>query len=565
MSENFFSLNRSAAYLRRRAGENRRAGRLGEAATLLHLAMEAEYPPAPALLSDYSELLSSVGLYEASDELLYEMLQTGSEEEQGACFYALGENAYAQGEMRRAMDYLSIFLDGECADEAYNHALDLLENAQTAASAGPVKRGEGEPYAQRLVTRALDQMRDGYGQNAMRMLRRANHVHRTADAYSLMAICAMAQGELGAAQTCCRKALRLKPDSVRVLCTLTCAYAAQGRKNMMQRTLIKALRACKNEQDDLAVGQCAADLGLHHIVQLCCGRVRRKTPYHPMASQMYAIACVNTGRLRRASRVWGAMSRMRGEDTVLSFYDHFISDCIEENRPELKGLQLPYGYQVPGIEVQRRLIALSHLFASSDTQAVCDQFEKDAALRAQVKWLLYLPSSRGNTVRAAMAILGRVGSERAKRMLLCMLLSDVHSDEQKQEALSVLSHLGHQKPCFAYLHGALVRAIPQGEEAQQIPQGYEQIIQMTINCMGVDDHEQAEKIMRIWTNYAKTLGEHPDMLTHSDVWPLALEWAYGKIEGKKITAREIARREGVPSRLIKRLGRRILSANKERE
>ena len=45
MSENVFSLNRSSAYLRRRAGENRREGRLGEAATLLRLAMESEYPP----------------------------------------------------------------------------------------------------------------------------------------------------------------------------------------------------------------------------------------------------------------------------------------------------------------------------------------------------------------------------------------------------------------------------------------------------------------------------------------------------------------------------------------
>lgn len=171
MNKNVFSLNRSVAYLRRRASENRRQGRVGEAATLLRLAIESEFPPSPALLSDYSELLSSVGQYAASDELLYEMLQTADEEEQGACFYALGENAYARGEMQRAIDYLSLFLDGTCADEAYNHALDLLEDAQAAVCDPPIERGRGDDYAQRLLNHALDQLRDGYGVNAMRILR----------------------------------------------------------------------------------------------------------------------------------------------------------------------------------------------------------------------------------------------------------------------------------------------------------------------------------------------------------------------------------------------------------
>ena len=178
---------------------------------------------------------------------------------------------------------------------------------------------------------------------------------------------------------------------------------------------------------------------------------------------------------------------------------------------------------------------------------------------------MYLPSSRGNTVRAAMAILGRVGSERARRMLLCMLLSDLHTDDQKQEALSILSNLGYDRPCFAFLHGTLVRAIPQGEEAQKIPPGCEHVIQDAIDRMGIEDHGQAEKIMRIWACYAATLGDAPELESHADVWPLALEWAYGKIEGKNISARTIARREGVPSRLIRRLGRKILSAYKERE
>lgn len=247
---------------------------------------------------------------------------------------------------------------------------------------------------------------------------------------------------------------------------------------------------------------------------------------------------------------------------MISFYDHLISECMEQG---VTGLQLPYGFQVPPLEVQRRLAAISRLFADSDTQTLREQFENDAALRAQVRWLLYLPSGRGHTVRAAMAILGRVGGERARRMLLCMLLSDLHTDEQKQEALSVLSALGHDRPCFAFLHGALARAIPQGEEARQIPHGCEHVIQDAINRMGVDDHEQAEKIMRIWAHFTAAQDDAPALYTHAGVWPLALEWAYGKIEGKNIKARDIARREGVPSRLIKRLGRRILSVCKERE
>ena len=562
MSENVFSLNRSSAYLRRRAGENRREGRLGEAATLLRLAMESEYPPSQALLSDYSELLSGLGQYDAADELLYEMLQTCSEEEQGACFYALGENAYARGDMRRTMDYFSLFLDGTCADEAYNHALDLLESAQAAACEAPVKRGDGEAYAQKLVTHALDQMREGHCESALRILRRANRVHHSADADALAAMCALSQGDLKAAKHGCLRALEGRPEDVRVLCTLTCVYAAQDDKAGAHRTLVRALRGAQNEQDNLIVGQCAADLGLHAIVQLCCGRVLRKEPYHPMAALLYAIACVNTGRLRRASRVLGALSRIRGEDTVVSFYDHLVSECIRE---QVNALRLPYGFQVPPPEVQRRLAALSSLFANTDTQTLCERFETDAALRSQVRWLLYLPSSRGNTVRAAMAILGRVGSERARRMLLCMLLSDLHTDDQKQEALSILSNLGYDRPCFAFLHGTLVRAIPQGEEAQKIPPGCEHVIQDAIDRMGIEDHGQAEKIMRIWACYAATLGDAPEPESHADVWPLALEWAYGKIEGKNISARTIARREGVPSRLIRRLGRKILSAYKERE
>lgn len=562
MNKNVFSLNRSVAYLRRRASENRRQGRVGEAATLLRLAIESEFPPSPALLSDYSELLSSVGQYAASDELLYEMLQTADEEEQGACFYALGENAYARGEMQRAIDYLSLFLDGTCADEAYNHALDLLEDAQAAVCDPPIERGRGDDYAQRLLNHALDQLRDGYGVNAMRILRRANRVHPGADVDSLTAICAMTRGEWSTAVDYCRRALRRKPEDVRALCTLAGAYAVQGETKKAQWALLRALCSVKSEQDDVTVGQCAADLGLHSVVQLCCGRVLKKKPYHPIAAQLYAIACVNTGRLRRASRVWGALARMRGEDTVVGFYHHLVSEWIEKKQV---GRHLAYSFQVPPQEVRRRLAEIAQYFVRAGEAELSERFNTDASLWAQVRWLLYTPSERNTTVHAAMAILARVGGERARRMLLCMLLSDMHTDEQKHEALAILSAMGYDRPCFVFLHGTLARAIPQGEEVQPLSQESEDIVCDTVNGMGVEGSEQAEEIRRIWARFATAAGDEPMLYSHAAIWPLALEWAYGKMTGKNIRAREIARREGVPSRLIRRLGRKILSAQKERE
>lgn len=562
MSKNVFSLNRSVAYLRRRASENRRQGRIGEAATLLRLAIESEFPPAPELLSDYSELLSSVGQYEASDELLYEMLQTADEEEQGACFYALGENAYARGEMRRAIDYLSLFLDGTCADEAYNHALDLLEDAQAAVCDPPIERGRGDTYAQRLVNHALDQLRDGYDVNAMRILRRANRVHPGPDVDSLMAICAMTREEWSTAVDYCRRALRRRPEDVRMLCTLTSAYAALGETKKVQWTLVRALRSVKSEQDDITVGQCAADLGLHGVVQLCCGRVLKKNPYHPIAAQLYAIACVNTGRLRRASRVWGALARIRGEDTVVGFYHHLVSKWIEKNQA---GRHLDYSFQVPPKEMRRRLTEIAQYFADVGEEDLSAQFDADASLCAQVRWLLYTTSEQDTIMRAALTILARVGGERAKRMLLCMLLSDMHTDEQKREALAILAEMRYDRPCFVFLHDTLARAIPQDAETQLLPQDDEDIVQEAAKSMGVEDGKQVEEIRRIWARFVAVAGDELMIFTHAALWPLALEWAYGKIEDKNIGTREIARREGVPSRLIRRLGRKILSAQKERE
>ena len=142
-------------------------------------------------------------------------------------------------------------------------------------------------------------------------------------------------------------------------------------------------------------------------------------------------------------------------------------------------------------------------------------------------------------------MLARVGSERAKRMLLAMLMDSVHTDAQKQEALAVLSRLGYDRPCFAFLNETLVHAVPQGEPAEPIPHGYEQVVQETVNGMGVTDRAEAEKIIRIWARYAATLEENAGPVRHAALWPLALEWAYRKLQGQKAPAKAIARREGV--------------------
>lgn len=555
MSKNVYAFERSVAYLQKRASENVREGRYGEAMTLLFLAAQRENLPPMRVLGEMSNIYSTLGLYEQSNEVLYEMLQTCEESERGACFYALGENSYAQNDFVRTQDYLGLFLSGECEDNAYNHALDMLEDADAAEEMSRPTRDK-DAYAAYLTARALEHMTAGSTKRAKRLLLRSLKRRKHADAYTLLALCYMAEGDLDAAEREGKNAFARAPRDVRVLCLMVCVYSGKGDKKSASRYLLRAMSSAKTNDAWLMAGQCACELGQDELILLIYGRLAKEKPYHSLAVQMAAIACMNTGRIRRAAQLWGRLVRVLDGTSPMRYYHKLALHCLETGeKPE----RLSYRMQVPGDEAHRRVTYLGEatLLSEAELQA---RFDNDVLLRDTMMWLLKNYAGRPYAIEAVFLLLSRLQGERVKRMLLSFLLYPEQSDGHKRIALALLSRLNVKGPCFAVLDGQLVQVLTENGVGTMLPRSYEQVLQETVERFSLPGEKAAKQLMDLWLSYIGSCNAPLKALTHERIWPLALEWAYYRVRGGKVSARMIARREGVSPRLIIRLGKRILAA-----
>ena len=162
-STNLVPFARDADFLRARAREHARAGRMLEALDLYRV-IAGRDPADTQGQMELAGLYSDMGAFELGNRLFFAQAQRG--ERAAECFFGLGRNFFAMRDARRAQDCLLTALRLEPAASFAEEAESLLDGLDEAVAGDPASG-----RAEKAIRRGIQALETGRPDSAARIAR----------------------------------------------------------------------------------------------------------------------------------------------------------------------------------------------------------------------------------------------------------------------------------------------------------------------------------------------------------------------------------------------------------
>lgn len=427
------AFTRSAAYLRRRAQEQRKRGARMEAVELMHMALQQLDTPQNRLL--LAEILCEMGNLPQAMKILYQLC--AEDEVLPDVYYHLALCLHGMGNHSGAMD-------------ALYHELRQnpdADDARELMSEWMFQEGDDEAFRlKRLIHRANAAATAGDMRLARRRMRRAVRIAREPGA-TLIAWSAI-EMEAGHPQQALRhvaQAWREAPQDPRTW-SLTCLLLHRLGKPRAARGFLRKVSGSGPEHppDDL-VQYTACRVGDYVFLKRYMeARTRREDGNVRLLSAL-ADACWQTGERERAHALWGRVLRIDPEDLRAWGLFHF---------PTQRWQPLPPFNSPPDVTMRQELARLADALGSG--AGARELLARGSRLRAVTLWALTLPSAE--IQRATLAALASGEDEDTRRALRDILVMPDVLPQVRQLALGRLAMLGEKGPHAMLLDGCLTLA-----------------------------------------------------------------------------------------------------------
>ncbi len=557
--ENVVSFERSGAYLRRKAAENRQDGRYADALTLLYLARE-KTPFDAELEMEIAEIFNEMGCCEASNRILMRLLQKG--EMKGECLYAIAGNYFALQDVERARHMALMYLSEEPDGDFALDAQELVETAEEVLDQGDAKN----EHSEQLMRRGLRALEQGQSERAQRLLIRAVNTGGGVEALTVLSFCYLMQGRAKQALRYAKRAYEDAKGDIRAICALACAQYACGARAQAVRVLESAEAEHPDPAELMLLSQSACDMGLDAMAYRQLRALSAFQPYVPRVQHLLAAAALNLGHVREAARVWGHLCRIFPQDPVYSAFFRIAKERLaggDEQEPAKGDARVSYSGQPPQSVSLMWLIDLGTQLVGDPVQLM-ERIETDDAFYQTLEWLLHVQLPGTDIWRTVLRALARVDCPRVK-LLLCDMLTDAAvADEVKREAMTALGVMGERGPLYADIDGRMVRiTVRTGVSTKPLSPAYERVLQAVVQRLSPIYGDVGDRVADLWADFVRS--EAPQgAMRRPDVWMAALEYAYHQMSGHAVTAEKVGRKRDVPPRMIKRYAARILRhADKE--
>jgi len=285
----------AASYVRRKALENRREGRLPEAAELFRRG--AEMDEGGENLLDLARVLADMGCPEQAARALERLIIL---EPANACaYYELALMNLRLGRRDAACDCAAncvmLAPDTPLAEEAH----EIMEQLAQSDELPPSKR-QGV-----LLRRGAEFQRKGEKEKARRAFERALKASRKAPAMRCtLGALYLEQGAMGKALVQVEKALKRMPDYLPAH-ILRCLTLERRGCHQLAVRLLEALsrREYGNEQTELLC-RTARQVGGEKQALRFLQRQLRRSPYSIRLLEEAALSCWRLGRIDRAEKLW---------------------------------------------------------------------------------------------------------------------------------------------------------------------------------------------------------------------------------------------------------------------
>ncbi len=545
---------RDAGFLRARAQDHVRAGRMLEALELYRLLAGRE-DANPLQRFELAVQYSDMGAYELGNRLLYELAQSG--EHLAACFFTLGRNYYVQQDVRRAQDCLltatRLEPEGHFAEEC-EAMLDRLDEALAGERA--------EDRTEKAMQRGVQALESGQSARAVRWLgyaesKGAGHP----DAPALLCFAHLAGDRPAEALECARRAYRSDKHSVYALCAMACAMYAQRNPVLSAKFLDRAESEAETANEIALLCQCACEVGAHDMVLALLRVVHAEQPFAPNLLHMLAAAHWNIGQVRQALQHWATLRRLDPGNLVAWVMHERARAKIDQGEvqePPSPEEACSYRMELSAEDSIDKLLTLQQVLRQGQ-DAMQARFESDAEFAAILAWGFTVQDEHESTRNAMLSLLGSLKGQRAERMLLALLTDAEQSEELKREVMGLLAKRGLCGPYYMESSGRVLRVMGQVVSPEvALPPNCERILQAAVDRLTPRYGDVVQELSRIWLPFVQRREQPGEPIKRPRVWIAALECAYRARNHRHVNLERLCARQRISLRALRRCMRMLL-------
>ncbi len=544
---------RDAGFLRARAQNHARAGRMLEALELYRLRAARE-PENALLLLELAAQYSDMGAYELSNRLLFMLLQRG--EHELACFFTLGSNFYAMQDTRRAQDCLLA-----CArlqpESQFSEEIDAMLDQLDEVTLNH----RGEHRTEKAMTRGLRALEAGEAARAVRWISYALRGGGSdAEGLALLSFAYLSADRPREALGCARRAHGKNKRSVHALCAMACSLYALNSPLLCAKYLDMAEAEASLPQEIAMLCQAACETGAHDLVLLLLRAVHAEQPYTPSLLHMLAAACWNTGQVRQALQHWATLRRLDPDNLVAAvMHDHAklrVQQGDAQEPPEMEE-QCGYRMELTVTDSIAKLLDV-HQTLRKGVEELQRRFDEDAEFASVIAWGLTVQDENDATRFAMLSLLGTLRGERAERLLLMQLTELEQSEGIKREAMALLARRGLCGPYYMENDGRVVRVMGQVLPPRMVlSPSCERILQAAVDRLTPRYGDVVRELSEIWLPYVQRRENPSAPLSHARIWIAALEYAYCVRHHVPVDLRGLCARQRISPRNLLRYARRF--------
>ncbi|SFS32438.1 tetratricopeptide repeat protein [Marininema halotolerans] len=542
---NVVRLRLDAGFFFERAVRSLDRHRYDKALKYFRLAVEKE-PDNPVNLCNLAGILSEMGYFEESNEVLRRILEH-ADPDLSECWFYMANNAANMDDFDKAEEHLIHYLEEEPGGEFAQEAEEMLDMLAYELGRQP-RRPEHKPKKEwlRRHEEARIQLESGHFLQATDTLEKlvAEYPDFSA-ARNNLALAYYYTGELDKAKSVIGEVLTEDPSNLHALCNL--AVLAQHNGDTHEREqLVAMLKKWLPYQTEhiYKLGTTMGILGEHEVAyQLFRRLLKLEKDLKASLYHYVAAAAFNTKRYIEARKYWRMAKELDPQSKAPSFFLNQIDSW--QGVPPTHLPMVSYHYQLPFEEQFSQL--------GQQVDQIPEQIKENPLIRSSFFWAL----NHGDfdTKVQVIQVLEWIGDQETEEVLKNFLMRKEEEDELKRMTLYVLKRIGASVPFRAILEGREVTIHPR-DLSQEMPswlENWERVLECCLAGMrGQYESAHMNDAQVIWTDFLRQ--NHPSLpeIRKVEGWAAALEYVVAKLHGLSLTQKSVARKHEVSSSTVGR-------------
>jgi len=402
----------------------------------------------------------------------------------------------------------------------------------------------------------VEHMHAGRTAAARRALTHALALCESARVHTLLACCALLEGDAERSIEHAKKANAISRWRVQTLLVMADAYALAGDERQALNCLYLSAMRAKDVDDYLATALESAKRGQDQLTLRLTGKLLKLEPFHTRAMLLRACALMNLGRYREASRLFGRVCVLMPENTV--------SEALYKMAREEKasGERLSLGLEVPheeGVARAVQLVAALYMEAGD----LRDDRDRERLLCRYAAWAFRSQLAGDQVATVALFVMRLLDTPMANAVLEDALTDPQVDDEFKCKILQLLADERGVKPYPVDMGGRYVRLAAGGStEKGCVSRLCREIVQQVADTLS-GFPGAAKALLDMWLAYLEVYAA--PRRRHAGACAAALEYAYHVVCGRQVDLARIAARRRASKRLCAFYARRMIRMQKTDE